>query len=258
MRSRRQYSTPRPARPKVRRLEKDEREKVQQSLTKAIERSPILREFQVEVQPLRGRFYLQWKWMPPHREPITHTWGRITPLDDPTGKLLLEVEFRQGSWSEIARGGAAKLINTVAGDKAGTFHGLGSLDQSLRKAQKERREIRSKKKGKNRFVDADTGDSLSVQEALFHYFGMPIQIIAQPAGWYSRHRTPHIAEHSKDRTRVLVRFIASSLSGEAFGGTCLYLKHESGWETYTVRPNQSDDIDTAEHWLIKRKWKSWC
>jgi len=107
-------------------------------------------------------------------------------------------------------------------------------------------------------VYADTGEALSVQEALYHYFGVPICVIAQPAGWYFRHRTPYIVECSDNRTRVLVRFIASSWLGETFGGTCLYLKQEGEWKAYTIRPNQSDSIAAAERWLIKRKWRPWC
>ena len=95
-------------------------------------------------------------------------------------------------------------------------------------------------------------------EVEYHYFGLPICVIAQPAAWYSRHRTPHIVECSEDRTRVLVRFIASSWSGETFGGTCLYLKQEGAWKAYTIRPNQSDNIAAAERWLIRRRWRPWC
>ena len=41
-----------------------------------------------------------------------------------------------------------------------------------------------------KFVYADTNEGCSVQEALFHYFGLPIEIIAEPSGWYSYHRRP--------------------------------------------------------------------
>jgi hypothetical protein len=57
--------------------------------------------------------------------------------------------------------------------------------------------------------------------------------------------------------RVLVRFTAMSWSGESFGGTCLCLKRDDRWGAYTIRPSQSQDIATAEAWLIKRSWKSW-
>jgi hypothetical protein len=56
---------------------------------------------------------------------------------------------------------------------------------------------------------------------------------------------------------VLVRFTATSWSGETFGGTCLYLKRGERWGAYTIKPNQSQDIATAETWLAKRNWESW-
>ena len=107
------------------------------------------------------------------------------------------------------------------------------------------------------FVYAETGKPCSVQETLYHFFGLPIHVIAQPLGWYSCHRTPEIREFSEDRARVLVRFTAQSWSGESFGGTCLYLKREEKWRAYTIRPNQSQNIGMAEAWLAKRNWTSW-
>jgi hypothetical protein len=89
----------------------------------------------------RGRFYLQWVRAEcevndvDEDEPeqkISH--GRITPVDGSDGPLLLEVQRGRGGWSEVARGSAQKLIRRVTGDTKGTFHGLGSLDKSLRRA----------------------------------------------------------------------------------------------------------------------------
>ena len=71
----------------------------------------------------------------------------------------------------------------------------------------------------NKFVYADTGEGCSVQEALFHFFGLPVEVIAEPAVWYSYHRTPHNVEFSDNRTRVLVRFSASSWSGQGASAT---------------------------------------
>jgi len=178
-------------------------------------------------------------------------WGRITPVAD---DLLLEVERR--SWNEVARGSAQKLIKVIAGDAKGTFHGLGSLDRSLRKAGQGLTRMPMKVKD-NKFIYTDTGEGCTVQEALFHYFGLPIEVIAQPALWYSYHRTPGIVECAKDRTRVLVRFTAMSLSG-SFGGTCLYAKRDGSWGAYPIRPSESGSIASAEAWLVKRKWKAWC
>jgi hypothetical protein len=107
------------------------------------------------------------------------------------------------------------------------------------------------------FVYAESGKQRSVQETLHHFFGLPIYVIAQPSGWYSCYRTPEIREFSEDRTTVLVYFKAEIWSGEGFGGTCLYAKREQKWGTYTIRPNQSQNIVTAHAWLMKRDWESW-
>lgn len=96
-----------------------------------------------------------------------------------------------------------------------------------------------------------------INELLMRWRSHTIHVIAQPAGWYSCHRTPRIAEFSQDKTRVLVRFTAVSWSGETFGGTCLYLNRNGRWGAYVIKPNQSENIATAEAWLGKRKWESW-
>ena len=64
-------------------------------------------------------------------------------------------------------------------------------------------------------------------------------------------------EANKDRTRVLVRFTAESLSGASFGGTCLYVCHDGQWRAYTIRPSESMTLAQAEAWLVKRKWRAW-
>lgn len=255
MRWGRRMRSSRPPRPKVRRLALDEQEQVLAELQRAVQRSPVLRAFRVEAHALRGRFYLHWNWEPAD-EASSEVCGRIMPLTEPKDDFLLEVEYRSGRWSAVAQGSLRKLMNAVAGDPKGTFHGLGALDKSLREVTEEGGGRKVTKTGL-KFVYADTGEALSVQEALYHYFGLPIPVIRQPAYWYSRHRTPHIVECSEDRTRVLVRFLSSSWSGEVFGGTCLYLMRDGEWGAYPIRPNQSQDIATAESWLVKRKWKAW-
>lgn len=183
--------------------------------------------------------------------------GRITPLAAAKGALLLEAENRSGSWSEIAKGSAQKLIKVVASDTKGRFHGLGSVDKVLRKTGKGLSRLPVKKQGKCKFVYTDTGAACTAQEALFHYFGLPLDVIAEPSEWYSYHRVPQIVEASKDRTRVLVRFSAMSWSGESFGGTCLYAKRDGQWGAYPIKPSESRSIATAEVWLVKRKWEAW-
>jgi len=222
-------------------------------MTREIALSPVLSGLGVQVQLQRGRFYLE--------KPINEddsidikVLGRVTPLIDPDADLLLEVEYRQGSWSEVARGSAQRLIRAIASDSKGTFHGLGSLDKVLRKPGKRSDRQSVRMKGKTKFIYAETGVECSVQEALFHYFGVPLTVIAEPSEWYAYHREPKIVEVNQDRTRVLVRFTAENFSGEEFGGTCLYACQDGKWGAYTIKPSENRDIATAEAWLVKRKW----
>jgi hypothetical protein len=243
-------------RPKARTLSAEVKQKLQEMMTKEIASSPVLSGLGISVRVQRGRFCLE--------QPVTEgesienlALGRITPLADAASDLLLEVEYREGKWSEVARGSAQKVIRAVARDTKGTFHGLGSLDTALRQAGKGLERLPVKVQGKTKFVYAGTGVECSVQEALFHYFGLPLTVIAEPSEWYSYHREPKVVEWCKDRTRVLVRFTAESFSGQEFGGTCLYACRDGTWEAYPVKPSESKDISSSEAWLVKRKWKQW-
>ena len=135
--------------------------------------------------------------------------------------------------------------------------GLGKLDTSLRKLKKGQERLPMKAIGNRGFKYTHTGETASVQEVLFHFFGLPIEVIAEPSAWYSYRRTPMIVEVSDDRERVLVRFMATNVSGESFGGTCLYVQKDDGWAACTVKPSESQTIATAEAWLVKRKWRAW-
>ena len=235
----------------------EERDRYLNTMIRAIERSPVLSSLNIEVRALRGRFYVERCYFDEEGDLVdTVTLGRITPLTDSAKSLLLEVEYREGSWSEIAKGSVQKVMNAIANDTRGTFHGLGLLNRSLRKAGKGLQQLPVKMRRNVRFVFSETGEQCSTQEALFHYFGLPIDVISKPRTWYWYHRKPHIIEVSRERRRVLVRFSSSSLSGE-FGGTCLYICREGKWEAYTIRPSESGDIASAERWLEKRKWRAW-
>ena len=224
------------------------------TMTREIASSPVLTGLGLQVRSRRGRFYLE--------RPIDEgdaagfeAWGRVTPLAD-SSDLLLEQQRRKGSWSEIARGSARKRIETIAGDTKGTFHGLGKLDQALRKAGKGLERLPVERRGTT-FVYTGSVEECSAQEALFHEFGLPLHVLVEPSEWYSYHRTPKIVESSEDRSRVLVRFGAMSLSGESFGGTCLYVRRDGRWRADRIRPIESRDIAAAEAWLVKRKWRQW-
>jgi hypothetical protein len=233
-------------RPKVRKLSADEQKRTLTVMAREIERSPVLSGFGLQPRFLRQRFYIE-----RHTPEGVRVWGRITPV---AGDLLLEVEGR--SWREVDRGNAKKLILRMANDTRGTFHGLGALDRSLRSAgQGLARQPMTVGDGKT-FRYAGSEEEPSVQEVLFHFFGLPMEVVAQPAYWYAYHRTPWIREFSADKSRVLVSFTASSMWG-SFGGACLYALRDGQWGAYTIRPSESGSIAAAETWLVKRKWEAW-
>ena len=241
-------------RPKARQLTDKESSTILSAMTKAIAASPVLSYLGIQVREQRGRFYLERNTQEDDEESEVEVLGRITPLAAAKGAMLLETENRSGSWSEEAKGTAQKVIKAVASDTEGTFHGLGSIDKVLRKSGKGLTRLPVKKAGKNKFVYSETGAVCSVQEALFHYFGLPLEVIAEPSEWYSYHREPKIVEANKKR--VLVNFSAIGPFGE-FGGSCLYAERDGSWDAYTLRPSESRTIATAEAWLVKRKWEGW-
>ena len=155
-------------RPKARRLNESEKAKILAAMTRAVAASPVLSNLGIQVRAQRGRFYLEREYKEEGQEPEVEIMGRITPLAAAKGALLLEAENRSGSWSEIAKGSAQKLIKVVASDTKGRFHGLGSLDKILRKTGKGLSRLPVKKQGKCKFVYSETGTVCTPQEALFH------------------------------------------------------------------------------------------
>ena len=121
-------------RPKARRLTEAEKQDILATLKRGIVASPVLSAFGVDARADRGRFYIERQQQDEDSEPDTEVWGRITPLADEDNELLLETANRKGKWSVVAQGAAGKLIKVIASDTKGTFHGLGSLDKSLRKS----------------------------------------------------------------------------------------------------------------------------
>ncbi|MFC1705863.1 hypothetical protein ACFL59_03460 [Planctomycetota bacterium] len=239
-------------RPKAAKLSPEARAQILKRLLKERDKSPVLTALQVEVKARRGRFYVdRMDDEDPDDSPLQL--GRITPLAGRRITLLLEIEYR--SWKEIARGGIAKVMKAIAGDTEGRFHGLGALDAVLRKRGLDR--VRLAKRGRAfRYAD---GESASVQEILYHRFGVPISVIAEPSGWYEVHRHPAIVEHNGRRNRVLVEFSAFNWRrGERFGGRCLYARRTGEWAAYTIKPSESNSIAAAEAWLEKRSWNDWC
>jgi hypothetical protein len=243
-------------RPKVRPLSDEEQERTLAVFSQGINSSQVMTALSIRVRALRGRFYFERVWHFPDEQSEVEVIGRATPLENVKESLLLEVEKSKGSWYEVGRGTAEDVIGAIAGDAQGAFHGLGALDASLRVVGGNLERLEVKMLDGLRFVYASTGQECTAQEALFHFFGIPIDVLAEPRQWYIYHRQPQIVEASEDRTRVLVRFRAYSMSGP-FTGTCLYAIVDGRWGAFTIRPNQSGDIATAIDWLKKRGWRAW-
>lgn len=248
----------RQARPAVQELSDEQKSRILTVLSKGIKDSPVLTALKMRARCLRGRFYIERLWPVSEGKPEIEVIARMTPLYGKRVVLLLEVPRSKGNWEEIARAQAVDLMYIIAGDKKGAFHGLGSLDMSVRVAiMKGLDRFEVVKRESLRFVYAYNGFGCSVQEALFHYFGVPIEVIAEPREWYAYHREPKIVEVAEDETKVLVRFTSDSISYGEFSGTCLYAIVGGKWQAFTIKPNQSGSIETAMAWLEKRKWQGW-
>ncbi len=169
----------------------------------------------------RGRLYL---WGQPD-----DLMARITPLGP---RLLLLESPRGNSWTEHKQGSLVTVLRVLERDTKGAFHGLGSLVAKPRQGEP------------------------SAQVILYRDLKIPVRVLAEPRYWYSMHRRPVIAEVNSTKDRVLVRFVASGISG-SFYGTCLYALREGKWGCYTIKPSVSETISSAEQWLDKRKWEDW-
>ncbi len=244
-------------RPKIRALSKVQKDGILSRLLNGIVSSPVLTALNIRVRALRGRFYIEQLWQEdPNEAPESFVIGRLMPLVKPKGRLLLEAERSKGNWYEVKTGFAKSLIEYVANDTKGTFHGLGNLNRSLVSGGNKRLPVKMDKEFN--FTYETTDETCPAQEALYHFFDVPIRVIAEPSGWYMYHRTPWITEVSDDLKSVLVRFTSSTMYGSTFGGTCLYTNmHDNKWGAYPIKPNQSENIESSISWLEKRKWNSW-
>ena len=246
----------RPPRPKVKKLTVAKKNEILDKLNQGISASPVLTALQFHFRSLRGRFYLERLWTANEDDTYSIVMGRITPLTSRQKPYLFEKEKSKNNWYEIVKGSITKIIDTIANDTKGTFHGLGALDKSLRQKGVTKKQLKISMNSDLQFIYKKTGKECSVQEILYHYFGVPIAIIAEPRGWYEYHRTPQIVEVSENYKKILVRFTAYGIMG-SFDGTCLYVEIENKWDVFTIKPNQSKNIETSLAWLEKRKWQGW-
>ena len=118
--------------PAVKALSKKRKNEILSMLVGGIESSPVLSALNIRARALRGRFYIKQLWKNDSDQELESAIiGRITPLVTPRGRLLLEVEKSKGNWYEVKKGYAKTLIEHIANDTKGTFHGLGTLNKSL-------------------------------------------------------------------------------------------------------------------------------
>lgn len=225
------------ARAEVAKLDASERESVLSRLCAELALSPVLVGLKFAIQARRGRFSL---------EQGTEAVGRITPLS--ADEYALEKPHGR-NWVEVARGTPEKLVQAVANDSLGDFHGLGALNQALATRGSEAQLDET-----GRYQDSDKAGAA---EMMHFRFGVPLKVLVEPKDWYTKHRRPAIVEVDPAHRRILVEFTATSWSGESFGGRCIYLKRSRTWECFTLRPSQSANIEMAVAWLEKRKWVGW-
>jgi hypothetical protein len=208
-------------RSKATKLPREALQRLQTRTAEFVEKSTILDELLDDVQVARGRLYL---WRKPD-----DLMARITPLGP---RLMLLESPRRNSWTEHKRGQLRTVLRVLEGDTQGTFHGLGSLIAKQRRGEP------------------------SAQVILHRDLKIPVHVLAEPRYWYSMHRRPVISEVNNAKDRVLVRFVASGISG-SFYGTCLYALRGGKWGCFTIKPSASQTISSAEKWLEKRGWKDW-
>ena len=229
-------------------LGRAKRDRVLAELRDGFAADALLSALEWHVELRRGRFYVE------SRDDACL--ARITPLAG--GVLLLEIEGR-ASWREVSRSRSpGVLVACMATDPGGLFHGLGELHETLGDLGSARREMVCADDDPSAWYFLDEPPSrgqASVPEVLYHAFGVPVPVLAQPEEWYARKRSPAIVEH--DDNGVLVEFTARSWSGDTFGGRCLYERRPGGWGAFVVKPNQSGSLGSARAWLERRRWVGW-
>ena len=108
----------REARPKVKKLSKEEKATIQKSLENGIQASPVLTALQYRIRSARGRFYYE-QYL--RDEEGFEMIARTTPLVTPENVLLLETEYEKGRWKEITQGEIEAIVNALSLDHA-VFH----------------------------------------------------------------------------------------------------------------------------------------
>jgi hypothetical protein len=167
----------------------------------------------------------------PEEETEMEIIGRVTPISGKKDVFLLDAKKMNGNWYEVMRGSVQEVLHNIANDTRGTFHGLGALEQSLRRTGDISTHSEIDRQDNYRFVYTDTGEACTVPEVLYHVFGVPIPVIAEPHEWYEYHRTPKIIEVSADNTSITVEFTKlDRYYGQEIRDMCVYKKQDGTWD----------------------------
>ena len=218
-------------RPKLKRLSKEQKDEFLKLLEQGITSSPVLTGLNIRVRSLRGRFYLEKPWYDPEEEAEMETIGRVTPISGKRDIFLLDAQKTNGNWYEVMRGTLQEVLHDIANDERGTFHGLGVLEKNLRKASDSSTHPEIDMQDNYQFRYVGTEEVCTVPEVLYHVFGVPIPVIAEPREWYAYYRTPKIIEVSEDNTSITVEFTKlDTYYGREVGDTCVYKKQDEMWD----------------------------
>jgi len=220
-------------RPKLKRLSQEQKDTLLKILEQGIASSPVLTALAIGVRARRGRFYLEKPLYDPEEEAGMEIIGRVTPIAGKRDVFLLEAKKMNRNWYEVIPGTIQEVLHSLANDTRGTFHGLGALEKSLRQGGGIASHLNIKRQDPYRFSYTDTGEECTVQEVLYHVFGVPISVIAEPREWYVYHRTPKIIEVSEDHTSIVVEFTNMDMYyGREIGDTCTYKKQDGTWDIF--------------------------
>jgi hypothetical protein len=220
-------------RPKLKRLSNEQKNEILDVLKQGISASPVLGALGIRVKARRGRFYLEKPWYDSEEEAEVDIIGRVTPIAGKKCIFLLDAKKMNENWYEVMQGTLQEVLNSITNDTRGTFHGLGTLDKSLRKASNGSLRLKIEMHDRYRWIYADTGEECTVQEVLYHVFGVPIPVVAEPREWYVYHRKPKIIEVSEDHKSIVVEFTKIDMYyGQETGNTCIYKQQKGKWEIY--------------------------
>lgn len=220
-------------RPKLKRLSNEQKNIIATQLEQGVASSPVLKGLGLHIKASRGRFYLEKPLYAPDEETEMTVIGRVTPISGKKKPFLLDAKKMNGNWYEVIQGTLREVMLCITHDTEGTFHGLGALEKSLRDAVDVSTPRDIEMHDAYHFFYADTKEACTVPEALYHVFGVPISVIAEPREWYAYHRTPTIVDVTDDNTTITVEFSKTDMY---FGGknsdTCVYKKQNGKWDIF--------------------------